>query len=125
MRGTTAMVCVGLAGALAVAIAGCDEPRAALEITDARAFRAPDRRVVVDVDLVAYEGLGKNVGTYCTRVTFAGQDKPAEECSADLEDGDTKTVRLMSELDLPEGAAISIGVRLGRIGVGRSLAAPR
>ncbi|MBX3208732.1 MAG: hypothetical protein KF764_27110 [Labilithrix sp.] len=109
-----------------LALAACDEPGASLQITGARAHRAPDARVVVDVDLVAAEGLGGNIGTYCTRATFAGQVEPVEQCNADLEDGDTKTVRLVSTSDrIFAGAPISIRVRLGNVDVGRGLAAPR
>jgi hypothetical protein len=117
----------GAIGALVMAtlLASCsDGPRASVEITGARAFRAPDKHVVVDVDLVASEGLGGNIGTYCTRVTFTGQENPAEQCFADLSDGDTRTVRLVSEKDLDPGASIVIRVRLGNIDVGRTLAAP-
>ena len=115
---------LGILGLFLGATAACDDPRASVEITDARAFRGADGRVVVDIDLRANEGLGQNVGIYCTRVTFAGQENPAEVCSADLEDGDTKTVRLVSEDDIAPGAAITIRVRLDRAHVGRSLAAP-
>jgi hypothetical protein len=129
MRNVLSSVRAGLVVAISVAIAGaiagCEDPGAALEITGARAARTPDKRVTVEIDLVASEGLGKNIGIYCTRVTFAGQEKPAEECKADLEDGDTKTVRLVSEKDLPDGAAIAVRVRLGNVDIGRSLAAPR
>jgi hypothetical protein len=110
--------------ALVLALPGCDDPGATLEITDARATRDAGRHVVVDVDLLAREGLGGNVGTYCTRVTFTGQTAPREVCSADLEDGDAKTVRLVSDGDLAAGAPIAIRVRFGATDVGRSLAAP-
>lgn len=102
----------------------CDDTGASLQITDVHAFRSPERRVVVDVDLRAHESLGANIGVYCARATFAGQARVAEVCSADLEDGDEKTVRLMSDGDLAPGAAITIRVRLGRVDVGRTLAAP-
>ena len=102
-----------------------DEPRASLAITAARVTRAPEGRVIVDVDVVAYEGLGGNVGIYCTRATFGpGTDDAVEVCAADLEDGDTKTVRLVSNGFVAPGAAIGVRVRLGRVDIGRSLAAP-
>ena len=116
---SAALVVAGLAGATA-----CDEPGSSLVVTGTRASRAPDARVVVEVDLLAYQRLGGNLGTYCTRVTFVGQDAPAEVCSADLEDGDTKTVRLASERWVPPGSAIAIRVRLAAVDIGRSLAAP-
>jgi len=109
---------------IGAAALGCEDTGAAIEILDARAFRAPDNRVVVDIDLRGHESLGGNVGIYCTRVTFAGQENPAEECSADLEEGTVRTVRLTSEKDIAPGAAITIRVRLDRVDVGRSLAAP-
>ena len=120
MRG--ALLVLGIS--IGAAVSACDETGASVEITDARAFRAAGGRVVVDVDLRAHESLGKNIGVYCTRVTFAGEVDPVEACSADLEDGDTKTVRLMSAGDPAPGAAITIRVRLDRVDVGRSLAAP-
>lgn len=112
-------------GALALGLTACDDTGASLQITGARAHRAADRRVVVEVDLLASESLGGNIGTYCTRVTFSGQEAPAEQCSADLEDGDTKTVHLVSESDRIFGdAPITVRVRLGNVDVGRTLAAP-
>ena len=120
MRG--ALLVLGIS--IGAAASGCDDTGASVEIVDARAFRAPAGRVVVDVDLRAHESLGKNIGVYCTRVTFAGEADPVEVCAADLEDGDTKTVRLMSAGDPAPGAAITIRVRLDRVDVGRSLAAP-
>ena len=115
-----------LLGCLAIGLAACDDTGASLQITGARAHRAVDKRVVVDVDLVASESLGGNIGTYCTRVTFAGQETPVEQCSADLEDGDTKTVRLVSESDrISDGAPITIRARHANVDVGRTLAAPR
>lgn len=104
---------------------GCSDPRAGLELTDARAWRADDGRVVVDVDLLAHEGLGGNIGTYCTRVTFQWQDHPAEVCRADLEDGDTATVRLLSDARLGEGTLITVRVRHAAVDQTRTLAAPR
>lgn len=114
-----------LAVSLLVALAACDDPGASLEITDARASRAPDKRVVVEVDLLAQERLGGSIGTYCTRVTFAGQTSFAEQCHADLHDGDTKTLRFTSEGDIAERAVITINARLARGEVGRDLEAPR
>lgn len=114
-----------LLGCLAIGLAACDDTGASLQITDARAHRAADKRIVVDVDVLASESLGRNIGTYCTRVTFAGQKDPVEQCSADLEDGDTKTVRLVSEsARIFDGAPITIRVRHANVDVGRTLAAP-
>jgi hypothetical protein len=107
-----------------VALVRCNEPGASITIKDARAWRDAERRVVVDIDVIAHEALGDNIGTYCTRVTFTGQAVPAEQCSADLTDPDTKTIRVRSDGDLPAGAAINVRVRLGAVDQGRSLAAP-
>ncbi len=114
-----------LFGSLAIGLAACEDTGASLEITGARAHRLADKRIVVEVDLLASESVGGNIGTYCTRVTFAGQKAPAEQCDADLEDGDTKTVRLVSESErIFDGTPITIRVRLGNVDVGRTLAAP-
>lgn len=123
-RALVRMAClVVLAGAFASA--GCDGPGASLRILAARASREPDGRVAVEIDLLASEGLGGNVGTYCTRATFDGQPDPVEVCAADLEDGDTKTVRLTSESTaLRAGAEIKLRVRVAAVDVGRSLVAP-
>lgn len=110
---------------LIAALGGCDASDAGIEIVGSRVWRAADKRVAVEVDLEAHERLGDNIGTYCTRVTFAGQTNVVEECRADLEDGDTRTVRVLSEGDLPEGAAITVRVRIAGIDVGRTLLAPR
>lgn len=103
---------------------GCEGPHASVDITDARVSRDAARHVVVEIDLEAQENLGGNIGTYCVRVTFTGQTDYREECRADLEDGDTKTVRFVSNGDLPVGAQIVVRVRLGATDIGRDLAAP-
>jgi hypothetical protein len=121
-----------LAGVLAGSL-GCDDPGAALRITDAHASRNPDGRVAVEVDLEAHEAGGRNIGIYCVRVTFTAespQELPLsvfhEECRTDLRDGDTKTTRLVSDRgDLPEGDPIHIRVRLAATDIGRDLAAPK
>jgi hypothetical protein len=103
---------------------GCDTAGASLQIRDARASRDAQRRVVVDIDVRAHESLGGNIGTYCTKVTFTGQTDARQECKADLEDGDTKTIRMVSDGDLPEGAMIVVRVRLAAVDDGRTLFAP-
>ncbi len=105
---------------------GCSGPRAAIEIEQAHSFYVDNdsRRVVVDVELLAHDQLGGNVGGYCTRVTFPGQADPAEVCYDDLEDGDRRTVRLVSTADILDGAMIAVRVRLGDVDVGRSLVGP-
>lgn len=110
----------------AVVVSGCDDPDVLIDVTDARVYRQADKTVAVEVDLEGHERLGKNLGTYCVRVTFVPED-PAyhEDCKADLEDGDTKTVRLVStKTDLLPGSAIRVRVRLAAVDVGRDLAAP-
>lgn len=108
----------------ALALGACDAPRATVGVTDARASRDAAGRVVVVVELQASEGLGGNVGSYCVRVSFAGE-ADREDCRADLEDGDTVTLRFVSSGALPAGAAIGVRVRLGAVDVRRTLAAPR
>jgi hypothetical protein len=98
--------------AIAALLAGCQDTGAAVTIKDARATRNAEKLVVVDIDLEARERLGGNVGTYCTRVTFAGLPNPQEVCATDLRDGDTKTQRIVSNGFVNDGAAISIRVRL-------------
>ena len=113
----------GLLAAALMAVA-CDEPDSGVDIVDSRIFRA-DGRVVVEVELLAHERLGDNVGTYCTRVTFTGQTNVFEECHADLEDGDSRTIRATSEFNLDEGTLVVVRVRHAARDVGRSLLAPR
>ncbi|HVJ92217.1 MAG TPA: hypothetical protein VM580_20595 [Labilithrix sp.] len=122
MRGVVAWFGLSFA-TMGGALGGCEDPGAKLEMLDARAFRA-DGRVVVDIDLRAHEALGGNFGIYCTSVTFPGQERPAEQCSADLEDGDTKTVRLLSDGWVAPGASMSVRVRWDRAAIVRTLAAP-
>jgi hypothetical protein len=105
-------------------LVACDDPGASIEVVDARVSRQPDKRVVVEADLVGHEGLGKNVGIYCTRVTFPGQAQPVEECRADLEDGAIKTVRFVSDNDIDPLQNIVMRVRLDARDVMRTLAAP-
>lgn len=110
--------------ALLLLTCACNDPGATLEITDIRTGRLPDRRVLVDIDVLAHEFLGDNIGTYCTRMTFTGEPNFVEHCSADLEDGDTKTIRFISERDLPPGALLTVRIRLGKQETRRDLAAP-
>lgn len=110
-------------------VACTDVPNANIDITDARAFRGEGGRVVVDVDLIAREGLGGNIGVYCTRVTFPGEalGRYHETCAADLSDGDTKTMRFISDkTDIPKDAQIAVAVRLAiqNNNAGRLLGAP-
>jgi hypothetical protein len=114
---------LGVVAAMLLASA-CDDPGAGIDIVNSRIWRAADRRVVVEVDLLAHERLGRHVGTYCARVMFEGQTDPVVECSADLGDGDLRTVRASSDGDLPPGAVIAIRVRLASTDVGRTLLAP-
>ena len=103
---------------------GCSDPHAQIEVTGVRTWRAPDAHVVVDVDFVASEALGGNIGMYCTRATFPWQKEPAETCKADLEDGDTATVRLVSNAWLPKGALITVRVRHAATDQTRTVVAP-
>jgi hypothetical protein len=108
------------------AFLACSGPRATIEIEDARSMFLGDgtHKVVVEVDVLAHEQLGGNIGQYCTSVTYTGQTDIAQVCYQDLSDGDRRTVRLVSEGDLPDSDGISITVRLGDADVGRSLVGP-
>lgn len=106
------------------AIWGCNDPGAQLVIDETRAIRLGDGRVAVEADVTARERLGGSIGTYCARATFGGQTRAVEECWADLEDGDQKTLRLASDGTIAAGAPITMTVRVDRIGEGRTLAAP-
>lgn len=108
----------------ACGVLACEGPGAEITIEGARASRDAQKRVVVDIDLVAREALGGNIGIYCTRVTFTGQPQPKTVCSADLSDGDRKTQRIVSDGDLNDGAAIAIRVRLAARDVEWNLVAP-
>lgn len=121
------MLCIrsSLLAAVGLVALACDGPRASLEITGVHASRGEDRRVIIDVELRASENMGGNIGTYCTQVTFAGQADPAERCRTDLEDGDTATVRVISDGDVPEGGAINIRVRHFGVDIRRDLGAPK
>jgi hypothetical protein len=113
--------------ALSLCSSCTDVPNVNIDITDARAFRGDAGRVVVDVDLIAREALGGSIGVYCTRVTFPGETSFHETCAADLSDGDTKTMRFVSDkTDIPKGGQISVAVRLGiqNNNAGRTLGAP-
>lgn len=112
----------------AFALVGCTDPGASIEVEDARSARGADRRVLVDIDVLAREGLGGNIGVYCTRVGFTrrtGAVERHESCASDLSDGDTRTIRVISDdADLAAGAPITVDVYLGAIAVRRSLVAP-
>jgi hypothetical protein len=110
--------------ATAIALTACPDPGASIDIEDARATRLPDGRVAIEVDVRAQERLGKNLGTYCTRVTFTGQADFAEECRSDLEDGDLRTLHFESAIDLDDGALIFVDLHLPDRDARRTLVAP-
>lgn len=114
-------------GTTALALSGaCSGPRASIEIEDARSALLGDgtHKVVVEVDVLAHDQLGGNIGQYCTAVTFAGQADIQRVCYSDLSDGDRRTVRIVSEGDVSASNAISITVRLDDVDTGRSLVGP-
>jgi hypothetical protein len=106
---------------------GCDDPTAALQITDARAARDAQSHTIVDIDVVGHEALGKNVGGYCAKVTFVGQTDPSVVCNTDLRDGDRRTVRVLSQSNPDPGSAIGVSVELGAVAAtwGGLVAPPR
>jgi hypothetical protein len=99
-------------------LCGCgDDPRASLEITSVRAMRVSDvdRRVVVDVDSEASEGLGGSIGYYCVSVLFPFSEDYVDQCGSDLQDGDTRSFSFVSErADLPGGSNIRVQARVGK-----------
>jgi hypothetical protein len=100
---------------------------AAVLILDARVSRAPDNRVVADVELEAVDQGGGHAGPYCVsihwfnvgfnpsteeRISYADERDSVEECHDDLEDGDQRTVRLISnKSDLEAGLPARVQVR--------------
>lgn len=110
----------GLLGCLLLA---CEGPRASIEIEDARVSRDEGNKVVAEVDLLAHDQLGGSVGTYCTKVVFPNET-PVEACSADLEDGDRRTIRWVSLREPPPGALVNVRVRLGSVDTERFLGSP-
>jgi hypothetical protein len=103
----------------------CEAPRAGIEIEEVTASRDPFRKVVVDVVIRAREGLGGNIGNYCARATFPGQSEPVETCASDLEDGDTKALRFVSESEVAEGSTIAVRIRHEGRDRGANVVAPR
>lgn len=95
--------------ALFLLLLACEPERATVRITDASVVRDDQRRLVVDVDVEAHEGLGKNLGRYCVSIQWPGETDYLDRCDTDLEDGDTKTVRFVSEReDYVIGALIRV-----------------
>jgi hypothetical protein len=99
----------------ALASSACNDPDASIEITATRTARDPVRHVIFEVDLLGHESLGRNVGTYCTHVTFTGQADAVDRCDADLHDGDRKTLRFVSENVPDPGSLCAVRVRLGAV----------
>jgi hypothetical protein len=94
----------------AVLGAGCDHSATVLVVA-ARPSRDPDNRVAVEVEVEAVEQAGGSVGRYCVSVHwfspgfnpttevqrfYQGELDWIEACASDLEDGDRRTVRLVS-----------------------------
>jgi hypothetical protein len=79
-------------------VLGCEPERATVRILGASISReAETKKLVVDVDVEAHEGLGNNVGHYCVSVQWPFDPKYTDKCASDLEDGDTKSLRFVSE----------------------------
>lgn len=97
MRAAALLVLLSLASA-------CERERATVRILGATATRLPDRRLAVDVDVEAHEGLGGNLGRYCVGVAWPFVATFDNQCASDLEDGDTKSLHFVSErTDHPAG----------------------
>lgn len=115
-------------GALLVA-AACDHG-AWIRILDVRTSRAPDNRVVADVQLEAVEQGGGGVGPYCVSIhwfnfgfnsgtpeltSYQGELDSIEQCGNDLGDGDQRTYRLASNrTDFALNQPARVQVRQGR-----------
>ena len=107
-------------------VLACTRTSAVL-ILDARVSRAPDQRVLADVQLEAVDQGGGHVGPYCVSIhwfnfgfdpttpeliRYPGALEVIEECQNDLGDGDQRTFRLVStRTDLPPGAPARVQVR--------------
>jgi len=107
----------------------CDRA-STIRILDARTSRLPGGAVATDVQLEAAEQVGGNAGQYCVsvhwfnppfdsrtepRAFYEGELDSTEMCDADLEDGDQRTWRLVSEKkDLPVGTPARVQVRWSR-----------
>ncbi len=122
---------IGLAAAvLLVSGTACDNV-AIVSVVDARVFREPDNRLVVDVDLRAAEQSGKSVGPYCVSAhvvpfgfdtntpgltTYRGQVDVTQICADDLHDGDTRTFRLvLGRTDILTKNPIRVQTQRGRL----------
>jgi hypothetical protein len=114
-----------------LALAACEDRGARISIEEVRVHRAPEARVVVDVDVLGVERGGGNVGAYCVTAHFLNpvvnpaflpaRTRYVEElefqdaCASDLEDGDTRAFRFVSErTDLPPGAPVRVQARVSR-----------
>ena len=113
----------------ALTLLACDQGATVL-VLDASPSRAPDKRVVVDVQVEGVEPAGRNVGAYCVSIhwfnvgfnpatapatRYVGELDFLEQCAADLRDGDQRTFRLVSnKTDLVKGMPARVQVRRGK-----------
>lgn len=113
---------------LGAGILACDHS-AWVRILDVRTSRAPDNRVMADIQLEAVEQGGGGVGPYCVsvhwfnfgfnagteeHVFYEGELDSVEQCGNDLSDGDQRTYRLVSNrTDLALGLPARVQVRQG------------
>jgi hypothetical protein len=109
-----------------LALLSCSGARASIEVEDARASfvnLGVNRHIYVDTDVLAHDQLGGKIGQYCTTISIPLMvDKT--ECADDLADGDRKTVRIESDIDVPDSVGIGIRVRHFDNNIGRGLVGP-
>ncbi len=110
-------------------VLACDRS-SIIRVLDARTSRLEGGAVATDVELEAAEQGGGNAGQYCVSVHwfnapfnsrteessfYPGELDSTERCDADLEDGDQRTWRLVSNrTDLKEGTPARVQVHWSR-----------
>lgn len=127
MRTVVALVLALAAALLALA---CDRTYGVL-ILDVQVSRAPDKKVVADVELEAVEQGGRGVGPYCVSIHwfnfgfdpatpdsafYPGERDKVEQCANDLSDGDQRIYRLISnKTDLEPSLPARVQVQQGKV----------
>jgi len=111
-----------------IAFAGlsCSGTRASIEIEDAHVSWTNlkvNRHINVDVDLLAHDQLGGNIGQYCLTLNINFQDN-VHFCDDDLADGDRRTVRMESVADISDSYGFNVILRHAGLNIGRDLVAP-
>jgi len=95
-----------------VGVAACDDPLSQINLEDIRLSSTTDKHLIVEVDVRATEAGGRNIGNYCVEITFPGQTNIQRVCNNDLTDGDTRTVRIVSDAVIATGGTVLVAARL-------------